>query len=124
LDDELKREYQQFLQERNRDHEDSDGRPDRDVDEVRGWAREHDLPCDEEGHVQFPDARIEYDVDGRDHTRDVEVVTPHYRGAHAAAKSRSGFACHRGGSARLVARTGSRSGGGRNGAGLAEDLLR
>jgi hypothetical protein len=124
LDDELKREYQQFLQERNRDHEDSDGRPDRDVEEVRGWAREHDLPCDEEGHVQFPDARIEYDVDGRHHTRDVEVVTPHYRGAHAAAKSSSGFACHRGGSARLVASTGSRGGSGRSGAGLAEELLR
>ena len=101
LDDELKREYQQFLQERNRDQEDSDGRPDRDIEEVQAWAREHNLPCDEEGHVQFPDVRIEYDVDGRDDTRDVEVLTPHYRGGHAAAKSSAGFACYRGGSARL-----------------------
>jgi hypothetical protein len=123
LDDELKREYQQFLQERNRDREDSDGRPDRDIEEVQAWAREHNLPCDEEGHVQFPDVRIEYDVDGRDDTRDVEVLTPHYRGGHAAAKSSSGFACYRGGGARLTA--GGRGGGGRrDGSRLAEELLR
>jgi hypothetical protein len=91
LENDLKREYQEFLQERNRDHDDSDGRPDRSLDEVLGWAREHDLPCDDQGHVQFPDFRIEYDIDGRDHTLDVEVMTPHYRGAHAAAKSGSGF---------------------------------
>ena len=59
--------------------------------EIQDWAREHDLPCDDQGHVQFPDVRIEYDIDGRDHTLDVEVMTPHYRGAHAAAKSSSGF---------------------------------
>jgi hypothetical protein len=35
--------------------------------------------------------RIEYDIDGRHHTLDVEVMTPHYRGAHGAAKSGSGF---------------------------------
>ena len=46
---------------------------------------------DEQGHVQFPDVRVEYDIDGRDHTLDVEVMTPHYRGAHGAAKSGSGF---------------------------------
>ena len=57
----------------------------------RTGRREHDLPCDDQGHVQFPDVRIEYDIDGRDHTLDVEVMTPHYRGAHAAAKSGSGF---------------------------------
>jgi hypothetical protein len=125
LDNELKREYQEFLQEPNRNREDSDGRPDRDQLEVRAWAREHDLPCDEEGHVQFPDARIEYDLDGRDHTLDVEVLTPHYRGAHGAAKSSAGFACYRGGSFRI---SGARGGGGRgsrrDGSGLAEELLR
>ena len=26
---------------------------------------------------------------------DVEVVTPHYRGAYAAAKGRTGFSCYR-----------------------------
>jgi hypothetical protein len=108
LENELKAEYQEFLQERNRDRGDSDGRPDRELEEVRAWALEHDLPCDDQGHVQFPDVRIEYDVDGRDGTLDVEVMTPHYRGAHAAAKSGSGFALYwsgRGGG------SGGRSGG-------------
>ena len=100
LDYELKREYQQFLQERNRGRADSDGRPDRDESEIREWAHEHDLPYSE-GHVQFPDARIEYvDVDGRLDHLDVEVVTLHYRGAHGAAASRSGFSTFRGSSAR------------------------
>ena len=45
-------------------------------------GREHDLPCDDQGHVQFPDVRIEYDIEGREHTLDVEVMAPHYRGAH------------------------------------------
>jgi hypothetical protein len=61
LENDLKREYQEFLQERNRDRDDSDGRPDRDPLEIEDWAREHDLPCDDQGHVQFPDVRIEYD---------------------------------------------------------------
>jgi DNA-binding PadR family transcriptional regulator len=128
LENELKREYQEFLQERNRDREDSDGRPDREVDEIRAWALEHDLPCDDEGHVQFPDLRIEYDMDGRDHTLDVEVFTPHYRGAHSAAKANAGFACYRGGGSRLSVRGGisggGRRGGGRDGRGLAEELFR
>ena len=100
LDYELKREYQQFLQERNRGRADSDGRPDRDECEIREWAYEHELPC-YDGHVHFPDARIEYvDADGRlDHV-DVEVVTLHYRGAHGSAASRSGFSTFRGASAR------------------------
>lgn len=100
LDYELKRKYQQFLQERNRGRADSDGRPDRDESEIEDWAREHDLPYFD-GHVHFPDARIEYEEpDGRwDHV-DVEVVTLHYRGAHGAAASRSGFSTFRGSSAR------------------------
>jgi len=44
LEQDLKREYQEFLQDHNRDHSDSDGRPDRSEDEIRDWAREHDLP--------------------------------------------------------------------------------
>src|SRR5688572_26468099 len=91
LENDLKSEYQEFLQERNRDRDDSDGRPDRDPLEIQEWAREHELPCDDQGHVQFPDLRIEYDIDGRDRTVGVEVMTPHYRGAHGAAKSGSGF---------------------------------
>jgi hypothetical protein len=100
LDYELKREYQQFLQERNRGRADSDGRPDRDQSEIEEWAREHDLPYFD-GHVHFPDARIEYEEpDGRLDHRDIEVVTLHYRGAHGASASRSGFSSFRGSSAR------------------------
>ena len=40
LENDLKREYQEFLQERNRDCDDSDGRPDRDPLEIQDWARE------------------------------------------------------------------------------------
>ncbi|MBP7620420.1 MAG: hypothetical protein KA745_05610 [Gemmatimonadales bacterium] len=104
LENELKAEYQEFLQERNRDRGDSDGRPDRDPLEIQDWATEHDLPCDDKDHVQFPGVRIEYDIDGRDETLDVEVMTRHYRGAHAAAKFGSGFSLYFSGR--------SRSGGG------------
>jgi hypothetical protein len=107
LDYELKHEYQTFLQERNRDQSDSDGRPDRDAHEIEAWAREHDLPYFDE-QVHFPDVRIEYDdVDGRHRHEDVEVMTGHYRGAHAAASARAGFTRYRiGGS---TGRSGGRS---------------
>ena len=42
LEQDLKREYQEFLQEPNRGRPDSDGRPGREENEVRDWAREHD----------------------------------------------------------------------------------
>ena len=89
LENELKREYQAFLQEHNRGRPDSDGRPDREPREIEEWAREHDLPYFDE-QVHFPDFRIEYeDCDGRDRHEDIEVVTEHYRGAHAAAAARA-----------------------------------
>jgi hypothetical protein len=76
LDFELKREYQRFLQERNRQKRDGGGRPDRTGDEIREWALAHRLPYEDE-HVQFPDVRIEYeDRDGRRDTEDLEIVTP------------------------------------------------
>jgi hypothetical protein len=51
--------------------------------------------------VHFPDLRIEYELDGRlDHV-DAEVITQHYRGAHAASVARSGFKGFRGSSARV-----------------------
>jgi hypothetical protein len=65
LDQALKREYQEWLQESNRGRTDSDGRPDRDPREIEGWAHEHDLPYFDE-QVHFPDFRIEYELDGRD----------------------------------------------------------
>jgi hypothetical protein len=94
LDYELKRDYQRFLHERNRGKKDCDGRPDREPEEIARWAREHELPYDD-GHVRFPDARIEYeDRDGRSRHEDLEVVTGHYRGAHAGAAAKSGFTCY------------------------------
>ena len=102
LEQELKREYQSFLQEHNRDRPDSDGRPDRDAREIAQWALEHELPYFDD-RVHFPDFRVEYDLDGREGHWDVEVLTPHYRGAHAASRARTGFTCVR-------VRTGGRSG--------------
>jgi hypothetical protein len=112
LEEELKRDYQRFLQASNRRRRDSDGRPDRSADEIAEWARAHQLPVIDD-HVQFPDVRIEYDGrDGERAVEDVEVMTPHYRGAHAAAKGASGFSCYRAIGARLGgAGGGSRSGG-------------
>ena len=119
LDYELKRDYQQFLQERNRGRKDSDGRPDREPEEIARWAREHDLPYYDE-HVHFPDARIEYeDRDGRSRHEDLEVVTSHYRGAHASAATRSGFTRYRSLGCTVGGRSGRRTPDPR----LAEELL-
>lgn len=91
LDHELKRDYQRFLQERNRGQRDSDGRPRRSPEEIGAWAEANHLPYFDE-RVHFPDVRVEYDLpDGRREMEDLEVRTPHYRGAHAAGKARAGF---------------------------------
>jgi hypothetical protein len=95
LDYEMKRDYQRFLHERNRGKKDCDGRPDREADEIVRWAQERQLPYDEDGHVHFPDARVEYeDRDGRSRFEDLEIVTPHYRGTHAGGAAKSGFTCY------------------------------
>jgi hypothetical protein len=99
LDTELKRDYQQWLQDHNRGRSESDGRPDREPAEIEQWAREHELPYFD-GSVQFPDFRIEYELDRIEQHRDVEVMTANYRGAHAASRARSGFTCVGGGSRR------------------------
>jgi hypothetical protein len=128
LDYELKRDYQRFLHERNRGRKDCDGRPDRDLEEIARWAREHELPYDDR-HVRFPDARIEYeDRDGLSRHQDIEVVTAHYRGAHAGAAAKSGFSCYRAVRGAVGGRggCGMRGGGGRRTSHprLAEELLR
>lgn len=129
LEEELKRDYQRFLQESNRGRRDATGRPDRAAEEIERWARERHLPC-VDGHVEFPDVRVEYDEpDGRRGIEDVEVTTPHYRGAHAAAKARAGFSCYRGLGARVGGvRLGLAGGGKRGGRGfdprLAEEFLK
>ena len=123
LDYELKRDYQRFLhdvnRERRRDHRDH---RDRDAleREVAEWARQHDLPAID-GHVHFPDVRIEYErPDGGRAVEDLEVVTPHYRGAYAAAKAQTGFRTYR-----AVSGIGGRAGRGRRGFDprLAEEFL-
>jgi hypothetical protein len=123
LDYELKREYQHFLQERNRGRADSTGRPDREPEEIAAWAREHDLPFFE-GSVHFPDARLEYEDDTRQvRHEDIEVVTPHYRGAHAAGTAQSGFRRYGlGFSIRISGRSGG--GGGRSSPRIIEEFLR
>lgn len=94
LDRELKRNYQRFLQERNRGDRDSDGRPERSEAEIAAWAREHNLPYFDD-HVHFPDVRIEYeDANGDIRYEDIEVMTEHYRGAHRASAARCGFSMH------------------------------
>jgi hypothetical protein len=122
LDHELKSEYQRWLHERDKDHDEYDGHPDRTPDEIREWASEHDLPYFDD-EVHFPDVRVEYqEPDGRWEREDIEVVSPHYRGAHGASVARSGFSCYRGLSLRLST-SGAGRRGGRNG-GLAEELWR
>jgi hypothetical protein len=123
LDYELKREYQRFLQAENRGRRDSDGRPNRDQEEIERWAQAHHLPVVDD-HVQFPDVRIEYEErDGRRAVEDVEVTTVHYRGAMAGAKARAGFTSYRAAGTRL----GGSSRRGRGGRGfdprIAEDVL-
>jgi DNA-binding MarR family transcriptional regulator len=121
LDHELKSEYQRWLHERDKDRDDYDGHPDRTPDEIREWACEHDLPYFDD-EVHFPDVRIEYqEPDGRWEREDIEVITPHYRGAHGASVGRSGFSCYRGISLRISGRSG---GGSRRLGGLAEELWR
>ena len=89
-------------------------------------AREltHDLPMLDDG-VQFPDLRIEYEwPDGRREIENVEVLTPHYRGAHAAAKAASGFTCYRGAGARVGGSGNSAQGGRPFDPDLADEFLR
>lgn len=104
LDYELKRDYQKWLHAHDGDRDDYDGHPDRTEDEIRAWAAEHDLPFFDD-QVHFPDLRIEYEErDGLREREDIEVLTVHYRGAHASAASKSGFSCY----GAATARTGGR----------------
>ena len=123
LEEELKRDYQRFLQQENRALRERDEPTDDKADAVARWANDQQLPFDD-GHVRLPDARLEYeDRDGRRSFEDIEVVTPHYRGAHAAAKVRAGFSCYRAVGARVGGlRTTGSSGRGINPR-LAEELL-
>ena len=105
LEQDLKREYQEFLQEpqprpvRQR----RPTRPRRGAKSASGRAS---TTCrTSTSSVHFPDFRIEYEVDGRERHEDVELFTQHYRGAHAAGRAQAGF---------RIYVVGSRGGGGRS----------
>jgi hypothetical protein len=90
LDYELKRDYQRFLNRKDRD-KDADGEADLARDRV-AFAQGNDLSV-VHGHLELPDIRIEYETeDGRLNYRDVELVTEHYSRAQLAGKARAGFA--------------------------------
>jgi hypothetical protein len=94
LDYELKRDYQRFLGGRSHARRRVQDGADVVDHEVAEWARRHDLPV-VDGHVHFRDVRIEYErPDGERKVEDIEVVTPHYRGA-LPPKGRTGFTCYR-----------------------------
>jgi hypothetical protein len=120
LDYELKRDYQRWLHERDGDRDDYDGHPDRSTAEIEQWAADHELPYfDDQLHV--PDLRIEYEeIDGRMRHEDIEVMTVHYRGGHAAAVSRAGFSRYGAFTARMTGRSGGRGSG--HGRSPAEEL--
>lgn len=95
LDYELKRDYQRFLHNLKRERRGHERDADQHAADVAEWAASRELPV-VDGHVHFPDVRIEYErPDGERKVEDVEVITPHYRGAYAAAKGRTGFSAYR-----------------------------
>jgi hypothetical protein len=101
LDYELKREYQQFLQEWNRGRADSTGRPGRTPGEVAARAKDHNLPY-RDNRVRFPDARIEFENRDRQSTgtskssrRTTVVPTPRPWPARGSKATAVGCACKR-----------------------------
>ena len=124
LEQELKSEYQRFLQEPNRGRRRSTGIPRRDADAIARWAAERELPVIDDS-VRFPDLRVEYDrPDGTLAREDLEVITENYRGAHAAATAAAGFRYHRYPSTRIGGSRNSSKGGRPRDERLAEEMLR
>ena len=104
MDYELKRDYQRFLQERNRATRGQLWPAGSIGEEMRAWAEAHGLPIVHE-RVQFPDVRIEYEhADGRLDREDLELATGHYNSRQMAAKRASGFRCIAAAPASFVAR--------------------
>ena len=63
-------------------------------------AGELGLPLDDEGHVLYPDAQIEYtDSEGRAGRVNIEVASGNYREGAIKAKAAAGFALHANGPA-------------------------
>jgi hypothetical protein len=102
LDYELKRDYQAFLNRRDRP-QDATIETDREA-----FAHARALPI-VDGHLELPDLRLEVDrPDGTHETRDIEVVTAHYTRSQIAGKAKAGFALYQ---ATRVSATGSTRGG-------------
>lgn len=106
LDYELKREYQQFLNRRDRS---DDATFEQDLKE---FSHAQHLPV-VDGHLELPDIRLEYETaEGRVETRDIEVVTEHYSRSQMSGKTRAGFALYRPARVSPFGRGGSSSRGG------------
>ena len=105
LDYELNRDYQTFLNRRDRP---ADATTDTDM---RAFAAAHGLSV-VDGHLELPDLRIEYEsADGRHESRDVELVTEHYSRAQLAGKAQAGFSLYRAAGAGRLGSGGGRRGG-------------
>ena len=105
LGDEFKRDYQTFLNRRDR-------RADATTDaDRRAFAAARGLPV-VNGHLALPDLRIEYETPaGRPESRDVELVTEHYSRAQLAGKAQAGFSRYRAAGAGRPGSDGARRGG-------------
>ena len=80
-------------------------------------AGELGLPVDDEGHVLYPDAQIEYtDSEGRSGRVNIEVASGNYRARSIRAKVAAGFRMHANGpaAARLLRSLGVGDGGDRS----------
>jgi DNA-binding MarR family transcriptional regulator len=105
LDYELKRDYQTFLNRRDRP---ADATTDTDM---RVFAAAQGLSV-VGGHLELPDLRIEYETeDGRHESRDVELVTEHYSRAQLAGKAQAGFSLYRAAGTGRLGAGGARQGG-------------
>ena len=93
----------------------------------RKAAAELQLPCDDQGHVQIPDAQIQYvDESGNPGRVNVEVTSDKYMKASVKAKSAAGFSMHGAGKGGQAPNTGTSlsslgGGGGRRGGGRSGD---
>lgn len=94
LDYELKAEYQSYVHEQEQAGVEAD-------DARRAFAHEYELPF-ADGHIQFPDVRVEYETeDGLRECRDLELATEHYSRSRVGGKQSAGFRVYRAAGARL-----------------------
>ncbi len=90
----------------------------RDEERARGDAFGREISQGSRGATDKRTPSAFEDRDGWERHEDLEVVTPHYRGAHAASARSSGFTCYVVG----TGHSGGRGGRGRR-AGFAEEVL-